>query len=253
MKKIALLLLSVLVLLPFATAQAAGDAKHPHSQEWSFTGMFGTYDKASMQRGLAVYRQVCSACHSLDRVYFRNLSALGYNEGQIKAIAAEYTVIDGPNDEGEMFERAAKPSDTFTGPYPNKQAAKASNGGAYPPDMSLLVKARHNGANYIHALLTGYSEAPHGHELLDGQYWNDYMPGHVIAMAAPLSDDIVEYEDGSPQTVEQYSKDVTHFLTWASDINMEERKRTGIKVLLFLIAFAGVMYAYKKRVWKDVH
>ncbi len=247
------LILSAFVLLFPMTAFAAGDAEHPPHQDWKFSGMFGTYDKASLQRGLKVYRNVCSACHSLDRIYFRNLEALGYDADQVKAIASEYTIADGPNDEGEMFERPGKPSDTFPGPYPNVQAAKAVNNGAAPPDLSLITKARHRGPDYVYGILTGYSEAPHGHELMEGQHWNKYMPGHVIAMAPPLSDDLVAYEDETPQTVDQYAHDVAHFLTWAADPYMEDRKRTGIAVLLFLAVFAGVMYAYKKKIWSDIH
>jgi len=216
--------------------------------------MTGTFGKAAMQRGLKVYREVCSACHSMDLVAYRNLTALGYNEAQVKNIAAEYTVTDGPDDEGEMFDRPARPSDRFVSPYPNKNAAKAANNGALPPDLSLIAKARHHGPDYIYALLTGYQdEAPHGHTLLEGQYWNTYMPGHVIAMAPPLSDGIVGYEDGSPETAEQYAYDVVNFLMWAADPYLEQRKKAGLSVLIFLIVFAGVMYAVKRKIWEDVH
>lgn len=248
-------LLSLFILFVVPTYALASEEHAPElpEHEWTFDGMFGTYDKASLQRGLQVYRQVCSACHSLKRVRFRDLEALGYDESQIKAIAAEYTIEDGPNDEGEMYERARLPSDAFPDPYPNKQAGKVANGGALPPDLSLMAKARHDGANYIAALINGYEEAPHGKELMEGQYWNTYMPGHVIAMPPQLSDDLIAYSDGSPTTAEQYSEDIAHFLMWAADPYMEDRKRTGIKVLLFLLVFAGLMYAYKKRIWADVH
>jgi ubiquinol-cytochrome c reductase cytochrome c1 subunit len=226
---------------------------HPPKQHWHFDGMFGTYDKSAMQRGLKVYREVCSACHSLKRVYFRNLEALGYDEGQVKTIASEYTIQDGPNDDGEMFERSGLPSDRFTSPYPNDNAAKAMNNGALPPDLSLITKARHDGPNYVYGILTGYEPAPAGTVLLPGQNWNKYMPGHIIAMAKPMSDGQVAYEDGSPQTVEQYAHDVVNFLTWTADPYMEDRKRTGIKVLIFLAIFAGIMYAVKRRIWADVH
>lgn len=245
-------LVCVLAFAPIK-AQAAGDAPKPPKQDWSFNGVFGTYDRASMQRGFKVYRQVCSACHGMKHLSYRNLTALGYTENQVKNIAAEYTVTDGPDEEGEMFERPGLPSDRFVSPYANDNQAKATNNGALPPDLSLIVKARPNGADYIHALLTGYEKAPDGYELMDGQHWNKYMPGHVIAMAAPLIDDIVMYEDETPQTVEQYSKDVTHFLKWAADPYMEDRKRIGLRVLLFLIVFAGIMYAYKRKVWADLH
>lgn len=234
-------------------AHAAGAAEAPPHQDWHFSGMFGTYDKAAMQRGLKVYREVCAACHSLERVYFRNLEYIGYNEDQVKAIASEYTVQDGPDDEGEMFDRPGRPSDHFVPPYANEQAAKASNGGALPPDLSLITKARHRGPDYVYGILTGYEEPQHGMELLAGQHYNRYMPGHVIAMAKPLSDDMIVYEDGSPQTVEQYAHDVVNFLTWAADPYMEERKRTGIKVLIFLAIFAGILYAYKRKIWANAH
>jgi ubiquinol-cytochrome c reductase cytochrome c1 subunit len=226
---------------------------HPPHQHWHFNGMFGTYDKSAMQRGLKVYREVCAACHSLKRVYFRNLDALGYDEGQVKTIASEYTITDGPNDDGDMFERPGLPSDAFTSPFPNDNAAKASNNGALPPDLSLITKARHNGPDYVYGILTGYGEAPAGTTLLPGQNWNQYMPGHIIAMAPPLTDGQVAYEDGSPQTVEQYSRDVVNFLTWAADPYMQERKRMGIKVIIFLLVFAGVMYGVKRKIWADVH
>ncbi len=248
-----LLLLSVFVITHGAPALAAGDAEPPPEMHWSFSGPFGTYDRAALQRGFQVYKQVCAACHSMDLKSYRNLAALGYNEDEIKAIAAEYTVEDGPNDEGEMFERPARPSDRFKNPYPNDAAAKYANNGAMPPDLSLITKARHNGANYVHGILTGYEEAPADTELMSGQYYNRYMAGHVIAMAPPLSDGVVGYEDGTDGTVEQYAKDVTQFLVWAAEPEMEERKRTGIKVILFLLVFTGIMYAVKRKIWADAH
>ncbi len=242
---------------PLVSANAAGDAPTPPSQDWSFKkgplGAFGTYDKAAMQRGYKVYREVCAACHSMKRIYFRNLEALGYSEGQIKTIAAEYTVADGPDEEGEMFERTAIPSDGFVSPFPNDNAAKYANGGALPPDLSLITKARANGSNYVHALLTGYEDPPHGEEVSDGQHWNKYFPGHKLAMAAPLMDGQVSYEDGTPETIEQYSSDVVHFMTWAGDPHMEARKKAGLRVIIFLIVFAGIMYAVKRRTWAQLH
>ncbi|MGH1455639.1 MAG: cytochrome c1 [Alphaproteobacteria bacterium] len=248
--------LSALIIgaMPMGAALAGGgDGPAIPSQDWSFSGPFGTYDKASMQRGYKIYRNVCANCHSMKQLYFRNLEALGYNEGQIKNIAGEYTVEDGPNDEGDMFDRAAKPSDKFPAPFANDNAAKFANGGAFPPDLSLITKARANGPNYIYALLTGYEEAPHGEELASGQSWNKYFPGHKLSMAPPLSDGLVGYEDGTPETTEQYARDITNFLTWAADPYMEERKSTGMKVILFLLVFAGVLYSVKKKIWADVH
>ncbi|MGH1403476.1 MAG: cytochrome c1 [Alphaproteobacteria bacterium] len=237
-----------------AVFAAGGDGPAIPSQEWSFNGAFGTYDKAAMQRGYKIYREVCAACHSMKRVAFRNLDALGYDEAQIKNIAREYTVEDGPNDEGDMFERPALPSDRFVSPFENDNAAKFANGGALPPDLSLITKARANGPNYVYALLTGYeAHAPHGEDLAVGQHWNTYFPGHKISMAPPLSDEQVGYEDGTPETLEQYSHDLVQFLTWAADPYMEERKKMGFRVIIFLLVFAGIMYAVKKKIWADVH
>lgn len=255
MKKslLSILFVAFAVIGPISSADAAGAGEKPLQMEWSFDGMLGTYDKAALQRGYLVYKSVCAACHSMKRVAFRNLDALGYNENQIKNIAAEYTVMDGPNDEGEMFERTARPSDYFPDPYPNKQAAKYANNGAYPPDMSLIAKARKDGANYVYSLLVGYEEAPAYKELLPGQYYNKYMGGNIIAMAPPLSDGQVDYEDGTPTTVDQYAKDVVHFLNWAAEPELETRKRMGVKVLIFLAVFAFVMYSVKRKIWSDVH
>lgn len=189
----------------------------------------------------------------MKRVSYRNLSALGYSEDQIKTVAAEISVMDGPNDEGEMFERPGRPSDHFKSPFPNDNAAKANNNGALPPDLSLIVKARVGGPDYVYAILTGYEEAPAGAELGTGQHWNRYMAGNKIAMPAPLIEGAIAYEDGSPTSVDQYAHDVTQFLAWASEPEMEERKQTGIKAIIFLIIFAGLMYGVKKKIWAKVH
>lgn len=233
-------------------AHAAGEAIDIPKREWSFDGMLGTYDRAQLQRGYQVFREVCSACHGLNRVYYRNLSALGYSEDQIKSVAAEYSVMDGPNDEGDMFERPARPSDRFVDVYPNVQAARSVNNGAYPLDLSLITKARADGADYVTALLTGYVTPPEGTEVMAGMHWNKYYSGHQIAMAAPLSEGQLEYADGTTASVEQMSKDVSAFLTWAAEPTMEQRKRMGVKVLIFLLIFSLIMYLVKKKVWKDV-
>jgi ubiquinol-cytochrome c reductase cytochrome c1 subunit len=234
-------------------AAAAEEGVELPQLEWSFDGPFGTFDRHAMQRGLQVYREVCSTCHGLKYVAFRNLADLGYDEEEVKAIAAEYTITDGPNDEGEMFERPGRPSDYFPEPFPNERAAAAANGGAVPPDLSLMAKARADGPNYVHALLTGYEEPPAGFELAEGTNYNAYFPGHQIAMPQPLYDDGVAYADGTPASVDQTSADVTHFLMWAAEPKLEARKHTGIKVLIFLVVFTGVLYAAKRKVWKDVH
>lgn len=252
MMKQNILSLAFLFFLAPGMSLAADKAVTPPKESWSFTGPFGTYDRAAMQRGFKVYKQVCAACHSMNHLDYRNLQGIGYTEAEVKAIAAEYTVMDGPDEEGEMFERPALPIDAFVNPYPNEQAAKYANNGALPPDMSLIVKARKYGADYIYALLTGYREPPEDMVLQAGQHYNTYMAGKVIAMAAPLMDGMIAYEDGSPETMEQYARDVTHFLTWAAEPKMEERKRIGVMAILFLSVFAAVMYAVKKKIWADL-
>ena len=233
-------------------AEAAEGVEIP-ARQWSFHGVFGHYDQAAMQRGFQVYKEVCAGCHGLDYIAFRNLADLGYNEDEIKAVAAEYSVMDGPDDEGEMFERPAVPSDYFPAPFANKKAAAAANGGAVPPDLSLITKARAGGADYIHALLTGYTEPEADFELTEGLNYNEYFPGRQIAMAAPLFDESVEYADGTAATLDQHASDVAVFLTWAADPKMETRKETGLAVILFLIIATGILYAVKRKVWADLH
>ena len=244
----------------------------PTEEDWSFAGPFGTYDRAQLQRGLKVYKEVCAACHSMDLVAFRTLADLGYSEAQVKALAAEYTVQDGPNADGEMFERPGIPSDHFPSPFPNTQAAAAANNGAAPPDFSLIAKARgvtrgfptfvfdiftqyaENGPDYIHSLLTGYDhEPPAGMQIAEGTYYNPYfIAGKSLAMAKPLSDDQVTYDDGTPQTVDQYSRDVAAFLMWAAEPHLETRKQIGFQVMVFLVLFAGLVYLTKRKIWAKV-
>jgi len=219
---------------------------------WSFEGVFGTFDRASLQRGYQVYQEVCSGCHSAQHLSYRNLSEKGgpeFSLEEAKAIAAQFEVTDGPNEEGEMFTRQGRLSDKFVSPFPNVKVAAASNGGAYPPDMSVLVKARKGGANYIYSLLLGYEEAPAGYELDDGVYYNKYMPGHRIMMAEPISDAAVEYSDGTETTKEQIAKDVTVFLVWAADPHLEARHRMGFKVFFYLIILLTLVYLSKQKVW----
>ncbi|MDX2072797.1 MAG: cytochrome c1 [Alphaproteobacteria bacterium] len=244
-----------LALLAVTTleAHASSDQKHPKQVKWSFDGVLGRVDKPSAQRGLQVYKEVCAACHGLSRVAFRSLADLGFSEGEIKALAKDYSVKDGPNDEGEMFERPGLPSDKFVPPYPNENAARAANNGAYPPDLSLIIKARPDGANYLYSLLTGYEEPPADMQLPDGQHYNPYFPGHKLAMPAPLSDGQVTYEDGTEASLDQMSKDVVNFLQWTAEPEMEHRKQMGIKVLLYLLVFTAFAYVAKKHIWRKLH
>jgi len=244
--------LSVLVLAP--TIAGAADENPPlPRQQWSFDGVFGTYDRASAQRGFQVYKEVCSACHPVKFLHFRDLADIGYSEDQVKAIAAGYQITDGPNDEGQMFQRPGRPSDPIPGPFPNDQAARAANNGALPPDQSLIVKARPGGPDYVYGILTGYKDAPANFKLLQGMNYNEFFPGHQIAMPPPLADNAVTFSDGVPGTVPQMAHDVTTFLTWASEPRLEDRHRTGFKVILFLVVAAGVFYAAKRKIWAPIH
>lgn len=242
--------------MPVAPAEAAGEAKHPAAIDWSFDGLFGTYDRNALRRGYQVYVEVCAACHSMNQIAFRNLSQPGgpeFSDAEVKALAKQYIVEDGPDDYGDMFERDALPKDKFPSPYPNENAARAANGGAYPPDLSLITKARGGGPDYVHALLSGYEDAPEGVEMRAGLYYNPYMAGGKIAMVPPLMDELVEYSDGTEATVEQMSLDVTHFLNWAAEPELEARKRTGFMVLIYLTIFAGLMYFSMRKIWADQH
>lgn len=303
-KTLALVASFAVAALAATGVNAAGgktaELKHNH---WHFSGPFGTYDKDALQRGYQVYEEVCSNCHGLAQLSFRNLGQKGGpfylarcpsgvpenidcsnpNENPIvKAAAAKYKfqVTDGPDDTGEMFQRAAIPSDRFPSPYANENQARAANNGAYPPDLSLITKARHHGPDYLYSLLTGYAEAPDTVTIAPGQYYNPWFPGDmaqllkpqylgedglplpdvktpyggVLAMAPPLSDGMVEYADPStPQTVEQYAKDVTEFLTWAAEPKMEERKKMGVMTLAYLIILAGLLYWSYRQIWSKEH
>ena len=221
-------------------------------QEWSFNGVFGKFDKQQVQRGFQVYKDVCAACHSLQYLAFRNLADLGYNEGQVKAIAAGYEVDDGPNDEGEMFKRPAKASDHLPKPFPNDQMARAANGGALPPDLSLITKAREHGPDYIYHLLLGYEEPPKGFEVLPGLSYNKYFPGHQIAMAKQIDDGLVTYADGAPTDAAAIAKDVTAFLHWVAEPKLEARHSTGFRVLLYTLLFTVLAYFAKRRIWANI-
>ena len=243
--------------------------KKPVEQNWSFEGPFGTYDRGQLQRGLKVYREACSACHSLDLVAFRTLRDFGYSEAQVSALAAEYTIQDGPDSNGDMFERPGVPSDRFPSPFANPEQAAASNNGAAPPDLSLIAKARgvergfptfvfdiftqyaESGPDYIYGLLTGYEEeVPEGINVPEGAYYNPhFISGPALAMPPPLSDGLVTYDDGSPETMQQYAKDISAFLMWAAEPHLEARKQTGFVAFIFLVLFAGLVFLTKRKIW----
>ena len=232
---------------------AGGDTTELQTREWSFSGPFGTFDKASMQRGFQVYREVCAGCHSMDLIAFRNLADLGYNEAEIKAIAAEYEVQDGPDDEGDMFMRPARPADRMPGPYRNDNEARASNNGAMPVDLSLIAKARAYGPDYLYSLLVGYKEAPASVEMPEGMHYNSAYSGNLIAMPQPLYGDDVEFADGADASIEGSAADVTQFLMWAAEPKLEIRKRIGVAAVFFLSIFLVLSYFAKRRIWADVH
>jgi ubiquinol-cytochrome c reductase cytochrome c1 subunit len=242
-----------LTMIAPAAVRAAGEATPPMKMAWQHAGPFGTFDRLAAQRGFQVFENVCHACHAAKYLSFRSLADLGFSDDEVKAIAAKYTVMDGPNDQGEMFERPARPSDRMPSPYPNEQASRAANGGAYPPDLSLIVKAREGGEDYLYSLLVGYEDPPADVTVPDGMYYNHYFPGHMIAMPPPLSEGILEYQDGTSATPEQMARDVAVFLTWLAEPKLEARKQTGLKVMLFLLVLTGLTYAYKRRIWANLH
>jgi ubiquinol-cytochrome c reductase cytochrome c1 subunit len=275
MRRVVIVLAGALAL----SAPAAGAAEGPGvavMRNWSFEGLFGTFDRGALQRGSQVYREVCAACHSMRLLYYRNLAEIGFTEDQVKQIAESVEVEDGPNDQGEMFTRPGRAADRFKSPFANDAAARAANNGAFPPDLSLIVKARDRGANHTFAVLTGYADTPPmaenacrtmveqrqpdgamkmamtAPEVREGQHYNPGMTGCVIAMPPPLSEDVVTYTDGTQATIERMALDVTTFLAWASSPELEERKRTGVKVLLFVFVLTGMLFAVKKKIWKDV-
>ena len=223
--------------------------------DWSFKGLFGKFDRGALQRGYQVYTEVCASCHSMKYLSYRNLAEKGGSEFSIaeaKTIAASFEVKDGPNDDGEMFTRPGKLSDKFVMPYENVKAAQAANGGAYPPDMSVLVKARGGGVDYIYSLLQGYVDPPEGVTLDDGVYYNKYMYGNKIKMANQLSDGLVEYSDGTNATIEQMSKDVTTFLMWAAEPHLEARHKMGFKAIVYLIILTTLVYFSMKKIWSRI-
>ena len=264
------------VVAPATAADEGGghDTPQPPREKWSFSGPFGKFDRAQIQRGFKVYREVCQNCHGLTLLAFRNLAEAGgpgFTPAQAAAIAAEYKIKDGPNDAGDMFERPGRPADRFPAPFPNENAARASNGGAYPPDLSVIAKARtyergfpwfivdvftqyqEQGPDYLTALLKGYAAPPAGMTMPAGMNYNKYFPGHMIGMPPPIQEGQITYDDGTKGTIDQYAKDVTAFLVWAAEPHMEARKRIGLQVFIFLIVFAGLLYFTKKKVWAEAH
>lgn len=236
-----------------ATGATLAQEKPLPSPGWSFDGVFGTYDLAAAQRGFWVYYKVCSNCHSMKQVHYRDLAGIGLNEGQIKAIAASVQVPLGINEQGEPLTGPGTPASQFRSPFPNDAAARAALGGALPPDLSLIVNAREGHANYVYGILTGFSKAPAGFTVPSGRYYNEYFPGNLIAMPPPLQEGIVEYADGTKATIPQMAHDVVTFLKWTANPELVQRKQIGFRVILFLLLMTGLTYAMKRKVWADVH
>ncbi|WP_367119241.1 cytochrome c1 [Methylocystis sp.] len=258
-----------------ARHESARHEQKPRRFDWSFAGAFGRYDRAQLRRGFKVYKEVCSSCHSIKMLAFRNLSQPGgpeFSEKEVEALAASYKVKDGPNEAGEYYDRPARPSDRFPPPFANEQAARAALAGNYPPDMSVLAKARgysrgfplflfdalpgfsyqEHGVDYIVSLMEGYEDPPPDVKLPEGQFYDPYMPGRRIGMPPPLSAGVVTYDDGAPQTIDQYAKDVTAFMMWVAEPHLESRKRVGLGVIAFLLVFVGLLYYTKRKIWTDV-
>ena len=251
--RLAVAVLAAALALPGLARAVETEPEALPDMSWSFSGPFGTFDRASEQRGLQVWQGVCANCHSMKEAYYRNLEGIGLSPEQVKAFAAGIEVAGGTDDSGQPVERPALPSDHFRSPFANDKAARAANNGALPPDHSLIEKAREGGTTYIAALLEGYKDPPADMKMGDGMNYNVYFPGRQIAMAPPLHDGAVDYTDGTPATVEQMSKDVATFLTYMAEPEMEKRKRMGVKIVLFLAGMTVVTYAVKRKVWADLH
>ena len=248
-------IISVVLIFFLSSSLNSAEQNDPIKVNWSFKGLTGKFDRAALQRGFQVYKEVCSSCHSMQYLSYRNLGESGgpeFSEAEVKAIASSIEIEDGPDSQGEMFTRPGRPSDKFKSPYPNVNASIAANGGAYPPDMSVLVKARPGGSDYVYSVLVGYEEPPAGVVLDDGVYYNKYMIGNKIKMSAPLLDGIIEYTDGTDSTVDQMAKDVTTFLSWAAEPELEERHRTGVKVILYLVLLTILVYLSMKKIWSRI-
>ena len=248
--------LTFLLLAGLASAPAlAQDEDMPPlpNVNWSFNGIFGTFDLAAAQRGFQVYSEVCSNCHSMQQLHYRDLTGIGLTPAEVKAIAAQVTVPQGVDDQGNPKEGPATPASQFRSPFPNEEAARAANNGAAPPDLSVIVNAREGYADYVYGLLIGFTKPPAGFKLQDGLYYNKYFPGHQIHMPQPLQDGSVTYADGTNATVEQEARDVVTFLDWAANPEMVQRKQMGARVILFLLLMTGLTYAVKRKIWADVH
>ena len=249
-------LISIIVLICFTTVQSNSAEKIEYLKtDWSFKGLFGKFDRGALQRGYQVYSEVCSSCHSMKYLSYRNLAEKGGPEftlEQAKAIASSFEVKDGPNEDGDMFTRPGKLSDKFVMPYDNVKAAQAANGGAYPPDMSVLVKARGGGVDYIYSLLQGYEDPPPGMILDEGVYYNKFMYGNKIKMPKPLEDDQIVYTDGTSATEEQMAKDVVTFLMWSAEPHLEARHKMGFRAIIYLIILTVLVYFSMKKIWSRV-
>ncbi len=255
MKKLIALKFFILISLGISFSANSAEKVDLMTTDWTFKGLFGKFDRASLQRGYQVYTEVCAACHSMKYLSYRNLMEEGgpeFSETQAKAIAAQFEITDGPNSEGEMFQRPAKLSDKFVMPYPNAKAAQAANGGAYPPDMSVLAKARKGGVDYLYSLLLGYEDPPIGVSLDEGVHYNKFMYGNKIKMPKPLEDDLIEYSDGTPATEEQMAKDVVTFLMWSAEPHLEARHKMGFKAIIYLTILTLLVYLSMRKIWSRV-
>ncbi len=247
-----ILALAIMISLAASPALAAG-GHEPEKHDWSFNGVLGSFDKPALRRGYQVYMEVCSFCHGVEFIAFRNLTEIGLTEDEAKAAAEAVQIEDGPDDNGLMFMRPGRLSDRMPSPFPNEAAARASNGGALPPDLSLITKARPFGPDYLFALLTGFEDPPEGVEISPGMSYNPFFSGQQIAMFSPLYDDAVFYEDGTVATLEQMAEDITQFLMWTAEPKLEDRKRMGLGAMIFLVILTGMFIAVKRRVWADIH
>jgi cytochrome c1 len=255
MRKLIRSLLAAAVVAGLAPAALASEGGAPLMKPgFSFDGVFGRYDQAALKRGFTVFHDVCGNCHGLRLVAYRNLKAVGLTDEEVKTVAAERELPDEPNDEGQVPMRPGRPSDRYIPPFPNEKAAGVGFGGAAPPDLSLITKARFNGPDYVYSLLLGYEEtAPEGVSIPEGKYYNTYFPGHAISMPPQLMDDMVTYADGTKATKEQIAHDVVTFLNWAAEPELNDRKALGLWVMGFLAVLTALFYALKRQIWKDLH